>query len=152
MRGHIARKGTRYSVVIDEARDSTGKRKQRWHPAGATRKEAEGKLTRILSRLQDGSYAPPTRQTLGTFLEDEWLPAVRTRLRPSTLSLYEMTVRAYLVPHPRQRPPPSLDARAAQSFLRGLARQGRANGQGTVGEDGEEHPTMIHRALRDAVR
>jgi integrase len=152
MRGHIARKGNRYYVVIDEDRDPAGKRKQRWHPAGATRKEAEGKLTRILSRLQDGSYTAPTRQTLATFLEDEWLPAMRTRLRPGTLALYEVTTRAYMVPHIGDVRLQALTPAQLNRLYATLLDKGGRTGKGLSAKTVRNTHTMVHRALTDAVR
>ncbi len=42
MRGHIARKGNRYYVVVDVPRDpASGKRRQQWHGSWTTKKAAE---------------------------------------------------------------------------------------------------------------
>lgn len=40
----------------------------------------------------------PMSLTLGSFLRDEWLPAVRAKIRPTTYVGYEGHVRRYLVP------------------------------------------------------
>lgn len=54
MRGHIAKKGSRYYAVIYEGIDpATGKGRHRWHAAGSTRKEAE----RLLANLVKSHHA-----------------------------------------------------------------------------------------------
>jgi Arm DNA-binding domain len=100
MRGHIAKKGTRYYVVVDIGRDvETGKRKQKWHSGHRTKKEAESALSDILTNLDRGTYVEPSRLTVGGFLERDWLPSLRGQLRPATLALHAVNVSAYLSPH-----------------------------------------------------
>lgn len=50
MRGHIAKKGDSYYVVIDDGPDpATGKSRGRWHAAGPSRNEAERLLVDLTS-------------------------------------------------------------------------------------------------------
>ena len=80
MRGHIAKKGNRYYVVIYEGIDpATGKGRHRWHAAGPTRKGAERLLVELVKRHHDGEYRPPQKITLGEYLE-RWLPTQKARL------------------------------------------------------------------------
>ena len=88
MRGSVIKRGSSWCVVIDAGRDAEGRRVRKWHSGFATRKEAERARTEILSRLDRGTYVEPDRRTLGAFLEQEWLPAIQARLRPSTLDSY----------------------------------------------------------------
>jgi hypothetical protein len=44
--------------------------------------DAQSFLTDTLSRLGDGSYAVPSKTTLAEYLTAEWLPAVKSTLRP----------------------------------------------------------------------
>ena len=53
--------------------------------------------TETLSQLRSATYAEPTKQTLGEFLE-EWLAARRSQLRPSTHASYELILRTYVIP------------------------------------------------------
>jgi hypothetical protein len=60
MRGHIAKKGKTYYVVIYEGiNPSTGKPRHRWHRAGSTKKEAERVLADLVKRHHDGDYRAP---------------------------------------------------------------------------------------------
>jgi hypothetical protein len=97
MRGHVRRRGSSWSVVVDVGRDEDGKRIQKWHSGFARRREAEAALSEILERLRQGSYIEPAKLTVRGFLVDEWLPAVRASLRPLT---YESSLRAL----PQSRP------------------------------------------------
>jgi integrase len=98
MRGSVVKKAGRWYVVVESGRDTAGKRVRKWHSGYATRKEAERARTEILSRLDGGTYVEPLRQTYGDFLEQDWLPAIRTRVRPSTWDSYARNVRLHIVP------------------------------------------------------
>ncbi len=50
----------------------------------ATRKECEAALAKILAALETQSFMPPTRVTVKQFLLSEWLPTVKSSLRPTT--------------------------------------------------------------------
>lgn len=57
MRGHIAKKGSRYYAVVYEGVDpSTQKERHRWFAAGRTRKQAERFLADLIKRQHDGDY------------------------------------------------------------------------------------------------
>lgn len=94
MRGTIVKRGSRYSVVVELERDpSTGKRRREWHSGYLTKRDAETARVEILGRLQRGEYVAPNQLDVRGFLEDEWLPAVRASLRPSTFESYELNVK-----------------------------------------------------------
>jgi integrase len=93
MRGTIVQRGALYSVVVELDRDPvTGKRRREWHSGYRTKRDAEAARVEILSRLQRGEYVAPDKLDVRGFLEDEWLPAVRASLRPSTFESYELNV------------------------------------------------------------
>jgi len=94
MKGTIVKRGNRYSVVVELDRDpTTGKRRREWHSGYRTKREAESARVEILGRLQRGEYVAPDKLTLAAYLEDEWLPAIRATVRPSTFISYELNVR-----------------------------------------------------------
>src|SRR5262249_48210002 len=101
MRGHIARKGSRYYVVVDVARDpATRRRRQQWHGSWTTKKDAERELTKIVRNIDAGTHVDPDRVTLKEFLTEEWLPALSAmKLRASTIELYRTLANAYVIPH-----------------------------------------------------
>jgi hypothetical protein len=106
MRGHIAKKGNRYYVVIHEGPDlATGKPRYRWHAAGPSRSEAETPLAEIVQRMHDGDYRAPDKITVSDYLLHRWLPSERARVKPSTANSYERNIRRVrrVRPDPRQR-------------------------------------------------
>lgn len=98
MRGHIRKRGTTWAVVVDIGRDEHGRRQQKWHSGFRTKREANDALTEILGQLSSGQYVSPSKLTVRQFLEDEWLPAVKSSLRPLTFDSYEGNIRNHIVP------------------------------------------------------
>lgn len=97
MRGHIYKRGQRWTVVHDEP-DAHGERRQRSKGGFATRRAAQAFLTDQLSRLDSGAYAAPSKLTVAEYLTAEWLPAVRGTLRPLSVLKYEQVIRLHIVP------------------------------------------------------
>lgn len=55
MRGHIAKKGKKYYIVLDLGKDeATGKRRQKWVSGYDLKREAEKALPSVLLKYQDG--------------------------------------------------------------------------------------------------
>lgn len=71
-------------------------RRQATRSGFKTKKEAENALNDLLSELQHGTYVAPVKMTLAEFLKDEWLPAIRHTVRPTTLAGYECNIAAHL--------------------------------------------------------
>ena len=154
MRGHVRKRGLTWSYVIELPRQEDDKRRQKWVSGFATRKDAEAALNVAKARLQAGVYVAPTRQTFGDYLTKDWLPAIEPTVRPSTFESYARNVRVHVVPGVGGVRLSSLDAGSLNKLYAGLAIYGRA-----VGMPGGLSPrsvhyihTIIHRALRDAVR
>lgn len=99
MRGSVYRrsKGS-WWIKVELGLDEDGKRRRHQKRGGSTRKEAESVLNDILHKVSDGTYVVPSKQTLGSFLRDEWLPAIKSTIRPSTYSSYEMNIRKHIAP------------------------------------------------------
>src|SRR5215208_1717624 len=145
MRGHVRKRGRTWSAVYDEPGEN-GKRRQRWRGGFATKREAEAFLATTLNRLGDGSYARPSKETLGDYLTGEWLPAIESTVRPLTFFSYQSLVRLRIVPrlgHVR------LQALTG-GHLNGLYRELEQAGL-SVSTRRQTH-AVLHRALRDAVR
>jgi integrase len=102
VRRHIRkRSGKRpYEARIEEGwtpgPDGRPRRRQRSR-SFRTLREAERWVRDQLNDLQDGSYIEPSREKLGTYLQ-EWLAAIRPNIRPSAWASFESHVRIYLVP------------------------------------------------------
>jgi integrase len=154
MRGHIARKGNRYYVVVDVARDpASGKRRQQWHGSWMTKKAAERELTKIVRSIDTGSYVDPDRVTLKTFLLDEWLPALPAmKLRASTIELYRRLANAYVIPHIGDVSLQKLTTARLNQLYAELLVSGKRDGSPLGAETTGKVHRLLHRALRDAVR
>lgn len=72
MRGH----GRKWEFVVDLGRNpGSGKRQQKWHTGYATKRAAEKALAEVLRQLDGGTYVDPSKQTLGEYLVEQWLPS-----------------------------------------------------------------------------
>lgn len=73
MRGHIRKRGSTWSIVVDLGKDPiTGKRKQKWYSGYKTKKEAEKELAEIITKIETGQLADAKNMTLKEYLE-KWL-------------------------------------------------------------------------------
>ena len=142
MKGTVIKRGAKWAVVVDAGRDVDGKRLRKWHSGFDTKREAEAARIEILSRMQQGTYAPATKVTLG-----EWLttwPDGRTGLAETTLAAYETDAKRVHtgIGQLRLR---DLTTTRLSDFYRDLIQQGLApkTVQNTHG--------VIHKALADAV-
>jgi hypothetical protein len=88
MRGTVIKRGKAWSVVLDLGRDHTGRRIRRWHSGFRTRKDAERARIELLNRVEQGTYVAASKMTLGEFILEEWLPAMRAVVRPTTWEHY----------------------------------------------------------------
>jgi integrase len=155
-RGSITKKTTakgavRWYVVLDLGRDADGKRQRRWHGAYATKREATAQLAALQSDRHRGTYVEPSRKTLGAFL-DEWLPAVRSTIKPTTFTSYGHVLAPV---HARIGDVPLRDLGAPQlnALYADLLTSGRKDGSGGLAPRTVRYcHTVLHRALRDAVR
>ena len=96
---YIVTRNTRFYVVAYDGIDPlTGRERRRWHPAGASRTDAEA----IAATLDAAASPPPdasTRSlTVGRFLTEQWMPRRRTQLRATTAHRYEWMIDNYINP------------------------------------------------------
>jgi integrase len=59
---------------------------------------AERARIELLSRLQRGEHVAPSKLTIAEYLTERWLPAIKTRVRPTTHASYSRNVRRHLGP------------------------------------------------------
>jgi integrase len=155
MRGHVTKpKGrNRWYVVVDAPRGPDGRRRrQKWHGSWATKKEAEQALAKIVSGLHDGTYVEPHKATVATFIADEWMPAVRRSLKPSTLQLYRTLADAYIIPNIGNMPLAKLTPGHLNRLYAELLESGKQDGSPLGTETTRKVHRLIHRALKDAVK
>ena len=153
MRGSIVKRGEgRYSIVFRATDPATGKARQVWKSGYRTKRLAEDALKDEVRRVDEGTWTPPTKQTLGEYLSETWLPAVKVSLRPTTLGLYEDQVNHYIKPRLGGVQLMALTAPQLNAFYGELLESGRKDGGKLSSRSVEIVHVVIRRALRDAVK
>jgi integrase len=124
--------------------DETGKRKRRT-VYGATKQEVQKKLRQLQNDAATGMLADANSITVGQWLAS-WLQAAKTRVQPKTHQRYEQLVRLRINPHLGGTRLAKLAPLHVQQLFAALERDGVSpRGRQMTG-------TMLHKALRDAVR
>jgi integrase len=99
VKGHVYQRGKKWSFMFDGPPDPlTGKRRQVTKAGFDSEKEAWSACRDAIKAAETGRLVRPSRRKLGEYLTDEWLPAMRHVLKPTTLASYEDYARAYVVP------------------------------------------------------
>jgi integrase len=148
VRGHVRKRGSSWTAVIDLPREN-GKRRQRWLSGFPTKKAAEQAMREALGRVEAGADIEPSKITVERFLEDIWLPALR--VRPTTASYYKLAVDRYIVPRVGGVRLQKLTAPMLNGVYAELERSGRRNGKGLSARSVRHVHAIIRRALADAV-
>jgi hypothetical protein len=84
MRGSIRKRGSTYTWYLSVPDPATGKPRQRSKGGYRTKRECQAALNDALSTIRTGTFVEASRRTTGSFLRDEWLPAMRLNVRPTT--------------------------------------------------------------------
>jgi hypothetical protein len=128
----------------------TGKQKQKWHSGFRTKRDADRALAEILTRLDQGTYVEPTKQTLAAYL-DEWLAAVEPTLRPSTFATYRTMVERHIKPNLGSLPLQNVTAARLNALYAALLRSGRKDGKGGLSSSSVRYlHAVVRKALSDA--
>lgn len=98
VQGSVKKDGSSWMFVVDLPRGLDGSRRQQKRRGFPTRKSAEAELQRALQRAAQGTFVEPTKLTLGSFLAEQWLPAVEGNLRPSTFASYKGNIVRHVNP------------------------------------------------------
>jgi integrase len=100
-----------------------------------------------------GTYIPPARQTLGEFLTNDWLPAVRATIQRSTHASYTRYLDLHVIPYIGRVGLQQLDAGMLNRLYADLLDHGRRDGKpgGLSPRTVRYVHTIIGRALREAV-
>ena len=154
MKGFVQRRGQTFSYWIDGPPDSlTGKRRQVTKGGFVTEKDAWRACREAITAAEAGHLVRPSRRRIGEFLVDEWLPAVRHVLKPSTYASYEDYTRGYVVPViGAVRLQHDLTARRLNAFYEHLLTRGRVKRDGGLSPKTVRNVhVMLHKALADAV-
>ncbi|HJR45296.1 MAG TPA: tyrosine-type recombinase/integrase [Actinomycetota bacterium] len=94
-----------------------------------------------------------TDTTLAEFLRAEWLPAIRSTVRPATYFNYVSHVESHVVPRLGDLALTELDGRTINRFYSQLLSEGRRDRQGGLAASTVRRlHAALHKALKDAVR
>ncbi|MDD5093080.1 MAG: tyrosine-type recombinase/integrase [Dehalococcoidia bacterium] len=152
-RGHLVKrsKGS-WSLVINQGKDETGKRKQQWLTVQGTRKQAEAKLADVLHEMDTGAYVSPSKLTTGQFLT-QWIQDYSVNLSPQVADRYAEIIRLHLVPEFGRIPLSDLKPARIQSYYTKALKVGRVDGKGGLSAQTVLHfHHLLHVALETAVR
>lgn len=101
MRGHIRRRGKnswelKFDIGVDPR---TGKREIRYQSVKGTKKEAQAKLTELLSETARGILVDPTKETVAAFA-DRWdRDWASLNVSPKTVERYRQLITNQIKPH-----------------------------------------------------
>ena len=154
MKGHVYQRGKKWSFMFDGPPDPlTGKRRQVTKAGFDSEKEAWSACRDAIKAAETGRLVRPSRRKLGEYLTDEWLPAMRHVLKPTTLASYEDYARAYVVPVlGNVRLQEQLTAPRLTAFYDHLLTKGRAKVAGGLSPKTVRNVhVMLRKALGDAV-
>lgn len=148
MRGHITKRGKdSYTIVLNLSRDpETGKRKQQWVSIKGTKKDAEKRLSELLSQLDNGIYIKPGKSTLAEFLKLWLRDYAKPNLSPRGFERYESIVRVHLTPNLGSIPLTQLRPEHIQKYYTAKLNSGLS--ARTV----KYHHVILHIALKTAVK
>lgn len=125
MAGQIIRRGdSTWLVRVPRGRTASGTRKYLNKTIHGTKRQAQQWLTKTLHEITTGTFAEPTKQTVGEFLAD-WLESVaRPRLGPRSLTDYTNLTRRYIIPALGDRRISQLTPADVQRFYGQLSARG----------------------------
>ena len=87
--------------------------------------EAEAALNTVLVKLQQGSYIPPAKVSLRDYLNREWLPPMKSKVKPSTYLSYQTHVERHINPDLGNIPLQKLSPAMLEAFYRRLLTEPR---------------------------
>ena len=91
--------GKAWRIFVSAGKNGAGKRIRITRRVSGKKSDARRELRQIIDQVEAKSYVFPTRTILREFLEERWLPVVKSRVRETT---FETT--AYYAAS-RRRPP-----------------------------------------------
>lgn len=153
MTGHIRERSPgRWAIVLDICDPETGARRRKWHSFKGTKREAQKECARLVTEMQGGGYAEPTKTNFGQLLED-WLVHMKPQITHRKHERYTKIVRKNIVPALGAIRLTALrSAQIAGAYVKALT-SGRRDGKGGLSPSSVlyQHRIIKH-ALSGAVR
>ncbi|HEV2344338.1 MAG TPA: tyrosine-type recombinase/integrase [Actinocrinis sp.] len=128
----------------------SGEMKQKMKRGFTSKTAAAKALREVLSKVDSGTYAEPSKVTFGAYLTD-WLDGLR--LKPSTMSSYRKNVRLHIAPYLGSIPLSAITGPKLTALYRTLETSGRKDSTpgGLKARTVLYVHTIAHKALKDAV-
>ena len=148
MRGHIRQRGgaNHWAVVVDQRDPQTGKRRRKWYTILGGTRAAEREAARLISDIERGTHAEPTRETVAAFLE-RWIEHMQAQVSPRSHERYGELCRKNLAPLLGSLALAKLQpAHISAAYAKALT-SGRRDGKGGLSARTVTH---MHRVLREA--
>lgn len=99
MRGRIVKRGNSWGLIFEEGTDPvTGKRKQGYVTFHGRHQDAEKRLAKILTELDNGTYVRSDKTTLAEYLKNWLKDYCWPNLSPRSAETYEYLVKKHIVP------------------------------------------------------
>jgi integrase/predicted RNA-binding Zn-ribbon protein involved in translation (DUF1610 family) len=118
-----------------------------------TRKEAQAAMAKIMVAVEERTYVAPAKLNVREYLTKEWLPAIRSTIRPTTYRSYEQHVQFHIVPHIGTLKLEKVTGATLNALYAKLASEGKRDGKKGLSPRTVHHVhSCLHRAFRDAVR
>ena len=131
----------------------TEERRRETKAGFATQKECEAAMNKLLVKVEEQVYAPPTKASVREYLTKEWLPAVKSTVRATTYRSYEQHVICHIAPHIGSVKLAKLTGSQVNHLYAKLAETGKKDGKTGLSALTIHHVhTCLHKACKDAVR
>ena len=153
MKGHFRKRGDKWWFRAELRTNGDDKRQQVSRGGFRTLRKAEATFAAMRDELRKGTFVSETKTTVKEFLVDEWLPAIRVSIRPSTLDNYSSAMKRYVVPRIGGQQLGRVTPAMLNALYADLLATGRSGGlDGLSPKSVKEVHTIPHKALHDAVR
>lgn len=98
MRGHIEKRGNKYSFVVDIGRDPVTKKRRQKRVSGFTsERKARKAMIDMISEINNSTYSEPTEKTFGEYMT-EWLAHKEKRVTNGTYNHYKTYAVNHIIP------------------------------------------------------
>ena len=118
---------------------------------GKTQKEVRLALSKIVSEMDSGTYAEPSKMKVSQWL-DEWLASYTMNIKPATRSAYEEHIRVHIKPSLGDIPLKQLSTRDIQQLYTGLLKERELSPKTVRNIHGVLHRTLEQAKLLGYIR
>lgn len=97
MKGHIRKRGTTWTFVVDKGKHPiTGKRNQKSVGGFPRKKDAEVALRKFLNEVDENRYVEPSKQVFSSYME-YWFSHYQKRIKDTTVSNRKYMMEKHLI-------------------------------------------------------